>query len=799
MISGASWPEVRGPYGSVHVVAALLVGTVMTALVLNRPEAVGRSAPLRATTGLLARPGSFEVASEAVHGGTAVLTDAASDDTDDASQRPPRSITVRPPGHGIHDSLWRIAVRTLGDGGRWPEIYALNRGRPQSDGGALTTPDLIRPGWTLQLPAQAPPAGPAAPDPTAPPRTTPSTSHQPSPSPPTDTDSNAPRQPGHEGHRRPALDLSTGGYVGLGLAALITAAVTAARLRRRARYQGGRGERDDLEIAPVVRALRTAHGSEIRETAEPTVTTDTGTAPTRRTPDEGPRARARHREESLPPITRTLAGVHECQSLAWDVARSRGLGLDGAGAMDAIRALLVAGVPESHQTTAGHLEILVPAEDAARLFAEEVAVRTYPSGLRIVEDLDTALSVLETELLRRARVALDDDTYPTPQNTKNVDLLLIASPAPDSDGRLQALLDNGSTLGVAGVLLGQWRAGRTLCVGQDGTVSADSSPDTDGLTGARLFTWPAPGARALLDVFGLSEPEAPATPPDEAGATEQVADVRTRSAAQPPTAHALTLVVLGSVQLAYHPTHGGADKNLAGLLAPKQREILAYLALHRDGARREALTAAIWPDAPSEHPYNSFHATLSQFRRTLRTATHDEIRNIVHHVEGRYTLDHDQVAVDLWQLEGELSDAGAAENDEVRLHALERGTSLYTGDFATDIIAEWCEAPREAVRRDVLDALAALTRTLSASDPRRALALLERARTLDRYNEAIYRDIARVQARLGLHSDIPRTLGLLTAELAQLDEEPSRETIGLCEALHARRSTAGGARGGAEG
>lgn len=799
MISEASWPAVRGSYGSVHVVAALLVGTVMTALVLNRPESAGRSVPLRVTTGLLVRPGSFEVASEVVHCGAGALTDAAPEDTDEALQRPPRTITVRPPEHGIHDSLWRIAVRTMGDGGRWPEIYALNRGRPQPDGDSLTNPDLIRPGWILQVPAHTPPTGPSAPGPAAPPSTTPSTSHQPNPSPPTGTDSNAPRQPGHEGHRGPPLDLPTGGYVGLGLAALIAAAATAARLRRRARYQGGRGERDELEIAPVVRALRTAHGGEVRETVEPSVTTDTGTAPTRPSPDEGPRARTRHREESLPPITGTVAGVHECQSLAWDVARSRGLGLVGSGAMDAIRALLVAGTPERNQTTAGRLEILVPAGDAARLFAENVAARAYPSGLRIVEDLDATLSVLEAELLSRARGALDEDTHPTPGKTKEVDLLLIASPAADSDGRLQALLDNGSSFGVAGVLLGQWRPGRTLCVGQNGTVSADSSSDAEGFTGARLFTVPPPDTRALLDLFRVSEPEGPPTPPDETEATEQAANGGTRAVAQPPTAHVLTLVVLGSVQLAYHHPHGEPDKNLAGSLAPKQREILAYLALHRSGARREALTAAIWPDAPSEHPYNSFHATLSQFRRTLRTATHDEVRNIVRHDEGRYTLDHEQVAVDLWQLEDELSDAGAAENDAVRLHALERGTSLYTGDFATDIVAEWCEAPREAVRRDVLDALAALARTLSASDPRRALALLERARALDRYNEAIYRDIARAQARLGLQSDIPRTLGLLRAELAELDEEPSRETIGLCEALHARRSTAGEARGGAEG
>ncbi|MEB8338043.1 AfsR/SARP family transcriptional regulator [Streptomyces endophyticus] len=467
--------------------------------------------------------------------------------------------------------------------------------------------------------------------------------------------------------------------------------------------------------------------------------------------------------------------------------------------MEAVRALLIDGAVE--RMASGHLEVMAPAQDAAQLFGEQVPVRSYASGLRIVEDLDTALNALEAELLSRTRRARDDATDPTLGSAKDTGLLLITSPAPDSDGRLQALLDNGSSLGLAGVLLGQWRPGRTLCVGHDGTVSADSSSDAVTLTGARLFTLRPPDARALRDLFRVSEPETPPTPSTESEATGSEADVATRSAGQGPTATApvLTLTVLGPVRLTHHPARGAANRSLAGSLAPKQREILAYLALHRNGVRRETLTAAIWPDAPSEHPYNSFHATLSQFRRTLRTATHDEVRDIVHQAEGLYTLDHNQVSVDLWELEDALSESDAAENHELRLNALERGTSLYAGDFATDIVAEWCEAPREAVRRDVLDGLAALTRTLRASDPRLALTMLERARTLDRYNEAIYRDIARVQARLGLQSDIPHTLDLLSAELAELDEEPSPETIALCEALHRRGSPAGGTGGVPEG
>jgi DNA-binding SARP family transcriptional activator len=69
----------------------------------------------------------------------------------------PRSIECRvlPPRGRHHDTLWDIAARHLGDGIRWREIFALNDGRVMPDGQRLTHASLIRPGWTLLLPADA--------------------------------------------------------------------------------------------------------------------------------------------------------------------------------------------------------------------------------------------------------------------------------------------------------------------------------------------------------------------------------------------------------------------------------------------------------------------------------------------------------------------------------------------------------------------------------------------------------------------------------------------------------------------
>ena len=58
------------------------------------------------------------------------------------------------------ESLWSIAEHELGDGARFAELARLNYGRPQPDGGALTSTHWIRAGWTLRLPTGG--AAPAA-------------------------------------------------------------------------------------------------------------------------------------------------------------------------------------------------------------------------------------------------------------------------------------------------------------------------------------------------------------------------------------------------------------------------------------------------------------------------------------------------------------------------------------------------------------------------------------------------------------------------------------------------------------
>jgi DNA-binding SARP family transcriptional activator len=218
-------------------------------------------------------------------------------------------------------------------------------------------------------------------------------------------------------------------------------------------------------------------------------------------------------------------------------------------------------------------------------------------------------------------------------------------------------------------------------------------------------------------------------------------------------------------------------------LGPRQRELLVLLALHPDGITRERIADTLWPDAAPERPFNALHTTLTRLRRNVAAATGATHTEVTRAEGARYHLDRRVIDTDYWAFADAVADRHCANTDEDRLLSSRRIIVAYRGELGDGIDAEWLEAPREAVRRDALDAASLVAQLVLAEDPQQALDAYEAAQRIDPYNEQIYRHLMMVQARLARPDAIDRTLALLRTRLSEIDEGPDPKTLALADRL----------------
>lgn len=147
--------------------------------------------------------------------------------------------------------------------------------------------------------------------------------------------------------------------------------------------------------------------------------------------------------------------------------------------------------------------------------------------------------------------------------------------------------------------------------------------------------------------------------------------------------------------------------------------------------------------------------------------------------------------MDYWRFAKAVAARREATTEQERIKAYRAVIDAYGGSLAEGMPKiDWIEPAREAARRDIIDAVAALARALVDSDPQQTLELLEIARSFDPHNELLYRDIMRLQERLGQLDAIPRTLNLLTTRLAELDDKPTPQAKILATGLAHRHGHA---------
>ncbi|WP_212990894.1 AfsR/SARP family transcriptional regulator [Actinoplanes auranticolor] len=213
---------------------------------------------------------------------------------------------------------------------------------------------------------------------------------------------------------------------------------------------------------------------------------------------------------------------------------------------------------------------------------------------------------------------------------------------------------------------------------------------------------------------------------------------------------------------------GGCDLTVAGEMVHPRRmaglQILAYLAIHSDGATRSELIRAIWPHLSPSTITQRLHTTLTDLRQQLRPLLGEDpiTRN-----DDRYRLNTRAIGTDLqtWRT------AVSVMTHAVGLNQLEQACraviDTYRGEIAAGHTWDWLTPVREQTRRTVIDAYATLA---EHTDPDEALALLHRAISIDPYNEALHHQAGNLMHAGGDHAGAAELIKRLHQRIAARDQ-----------------------------
>lgn len=673
------------------------------------------------------------------------------------------------------------------------------------------TPTPATPPPTAPTPPESPHA--AAPTGTASTMTTPAAPSTAAPSSPA-ASSDRPSEPGEQPDRGAPQDGVTlpDGWIALPLAAaLITAAALAHRRRHRRRTTPGHtpvDEHGDNAPSPALAHIRRA----VRDQAPELLTPHTPAPPTVSEHRRDPQTWQPESATTGPQLSGIPAPIP-----------AGGLGLTGAGADAAARAVLAATLATgSPHDPDGKSEIVIP---AATLTSLGVDVRDLQlPRLHLTTDIRDALTGLLETVVTRQRILHEHDAddlatlhATDPYHAPMPPVLLLTHTPPDHlHTELTNTLRLGAAVHVTALLIGAWPDQLTVDTGghvndRDQTLAtldaatatqllndlsdtgtADGPTDTAGPATAPDASAPRGAHVSVERPLVEHRPEAAdteATPPAEKTAQpSKPAPARQVEAPKPAPANQRAradIRLFGGVAIR-HPN----GEAVAGL-RQHARQLLVYLAVHRDGANLPDIMETIWPDATLRRAAERLSTEVADLRRRIRQAANDTNSQPVINTGGRYHLNPDLVEVDLWRLTDTVQAANVS-TDQARIDELREAVDLHAGDLAAGFDYDWIDTPRHQVRRHGINARMQLAHLLADTDPRRAAELTEAAADLEPDDENLAQHAIRALARAGHTTAIPARLHTLRAALADIDEEPSDETTTL--AAHLTASAPNGKR-----
>jgi DNA-binding SARP family transcriptional activator len=198
------------------------------------------------------------------------------------------------------------------------------------------------------------------------------------------------------------------------------------------------------------------------------------------------------------------------------------------------------------------------------------------------------------------------------------------------------------------------------------------------------------------------------------------------------------------------------------------QQLLVYLALHRQGATTDELTASLWPDLDHEKARKRLWGSISDARA--------QVGEVILRDDDRYRLDRAAVAIDLDEFESLVAEADSENGARRRL--LERALLLVRGDPLAGSDYLWALGETRRLRATVIERLAELGHIrLDDGEPAGALAAAEQAIALDAFNEPAHRLAMKAEGVLGLRQAIAERYQQLARELdTRFGLEPERDT-----------------------
>lgn len=224
----------------------------------------------------------------------------------------------------------------------------------------------------------------------------------------------------------------------------------------------------------------------------------------------------------------------------------------------------------------------------------------------------------------------------------------------------------------------------------------------------------------------------------------------------------LRINLLGDISISEVGDDGSVSR-LAVIVGPKQRELVAWLALEHRARSRSDIAHALWPDTPEKAARTSLRRALADLNASLG----EQFASQIFATKEAIGLAND--------VETDVAIVGEASEDGRLDTAYE---FISRGPLAPDLNSHWLAEHRdqyEHVQANVFERLAHRAELIDG-DLSVAIRMNRRWRDVAPLSEPVHRELARRYLSLGDRLSASEAIGRLNEVLAAMSVEPSEET-----------------------